>query len=35
MITRQVAAGTERGGQMTSEAMMPRHARASRATAMR
>jgi hypothetical protein len=35
MITRQVAAGIVRGGQKTSEAMMPRHARASRATAMK
>jgi hypothetical protein len=35
MITRQVAAGTVRGGRTTSETMMPRHARASRATAMK
>jgi hypothetical protein len=35
MITRQVAAGTVRGGRKTSDAMMPRQARASSATAMR
>jgi hypothetical protein len=35
MITRQVAAGIVRGGQKTSETMMPRQARASSATAMR
>jgi len=32
---RQVAAGTVRGGRMTSDAMMPRQANASSATAIR